>query len=288
VAKELLEERQGRHRFLEYFSDAELETIVAEFVRDGLRVGEKVAYVTGSDAATVARRLAAGQVAWQPALRSGALVVISIAEVESDAPESQVLGVAARVQTFLQAGLRDGYGALRIVSEAHVLAPAGETVEQMHTREALTDALTATQPVTWLCLYDRRRFPLNFLAAAARAHGHGAADNLLYLDESVAITRSSGGPGLRIVGEIDSFNAAAVRQVLESVADESTETLTLIMSQLRFIDVAGLRAIVETATARPATTFRVQDANPALTRLLSLCGWDRLPNLAIKSTADRG
>lgn len=287
MAQGLLEERQGRHRYLQYSTDAELGTIVAEFVRDGLRAGAKVAYVTGSDTATVSRRLATDQVAWEPALRTGALVIITLGDVERGGDQTPVTGVPARVQALVEAGLRDGYGALRIVSEAHVLAPGEETVEQMHTREALTDTLTATQPVTWLCLYDRRRFGPEFLAAAARVHGHGAADDLMFLDEMVAIARHSGGQGLRIVGEIDSFNAAAVRQVLESMADECTEALTLITSELRFIDVAGLRAIIETAIARPDITLLVQDANPVLTRLLSLCGWDRLPNLAVHPTGDR-
>jgi anti-anti-sigma factor len=283
-----LEKRQGRHLYLQYSSDAELATIVAEFIRDGLRAGEKVGYVTGSDAATVAGRLAADQVACEPALRSGALALITLADGEPGADKSRVTGAAARVQAFVEAGMSEGYGALRIVSEAHVLAAAGETVEQMRTREALSDTLTATQPLTWLCLYDRRRFRPDFLTAAARAHDHSVADDLLYSDEIVAIKRYSGESGLRIVGEIDSSNAAVLQDLLGSVADESAEGLTLIMSELRFIDVAGLRAIVDTATARPDITLLVQDACSVFARVLRLCGWDALPNLALRTSGDRG
>jgi anti-anti-sigma factor len=282
----VLEERRGRHLSLQYSSDAELGTIVAEFVRDGLRAAERVAYATDSDLATVTGRLAADQVGWEPALRSGALELITLADVEPGADGSRVTGVVARVQAFVETGLRDGFGALRIVSEAHAAAPAAETVEQMRTREALFDTLTATQPLTWLCLYDRRQFRPDVLTAAARAHDHSVADDLVYLDQMVTITRSSGRPGLRIVGEIDNLNAAALRQVLANMADESADGLTLEMSELRFIDVAGLRAIVDTATARPDITLRVQHANSVVTRQLSLCGWDRLPNLAVHPTRD--
>jgi anti-anti-sigma factor len=199
-----------------------------------------------------------------------------------------VAGVAARVQALVEAGRSDGDGALWLLTEAHVLAPAGESVEQMRIREARTDTLTARQPVTWLCLYDRRRFGPDFLTAAARAHDHSLASDLLYLDQIVTITRYPGGPAVSIVGEIDSSNAAALRHVLESMADEATADLRLIMSELRFIDVAGLRAIVETATARPDIMLLVQDVNSTFPRLLSLCGWDRLPNLAVHPAGDRG
>jgi anti-anti-sigma factor len=287
VQEQVLERRQGGHMCLEYASNQELGAIVGDFVGDGLRAGEKVGYVTGSDVATVTRWLDAEGVAWEPALGSAALVLIAQADLKADGDGSRVTALAARVRAFVEDGLSEGYRALRMASEVRALAPAGESVEQMRAREALADELTAAHPVTGLCLYDQRRFDREFLAAAARAHGGRATADVLCADDIVTITRQPGRPGLCIAGEIDGTNAAALRQTLAGMAGDCPDGVTLDLDELRFIDVAGLRAIVETATAWPQTPWLMVHASPVLARLFGVCGWDRLPNLPISPGGGR-
>ena len=283
-----LDKPQGKHLCAQYSSETELAALMAAFVREGLEAGEKVGWVTGADLATVTERLVAVGVAREAAVREGALVIISLTDGESDNNGSHVPRVGSLVQAFVEEGLCDGYPALRIASEVHALAPEQETVGQMAAREALADQLTASLPITGLCLYDRRRFSDQFLAEAVRAHSDEPAEDLLYMDDILILTRYLGRPGLCVKGAVDSFNAEFLRELLESVADLPSNQLTLSLTELRFIDVAGLRAIVETATSRPGTCLFLQDVSPLVVRMLSLCGWADLPNLAVCPTGHRG
>lgn len=258
----VMEERQGRHLCLQYSSDAELHAIAGTFVREGLAAGDRVGYVSEADAATVAGRLRIQGVACEPALRSGQLVIIALADIDPDADESRVAGLAARVQAFIEEGMAEGYVALRLASEVHALAPRNETLSQMRSREALASELSAALPVTGLCLYDRRRFAEDYLVAASHEHDAGFDPEPLYADELVSIARHPDRPGLRIAGEIDLSNIAGLEQALTSVAEESADGLTLDVSALRFICVAGLRAIVRAAADRPDSSVTLADADP--------------------------
>lgn len=281
MREQMLNQHTGRHLCLQYSSEKELGAIVGEFVRGGLVAGEQIGYITGSDARTVISRLASEGVAWEPALRTSALVMICLSDLETGPDGSRTTATVARVQELVKAALSRGYPAVRVASEVHALAPEAETIEQMHAREALADGLTASFPLTRLCLYDRRHFADAYLTAAARAHDNCMTDDLIYFDDIATITRSPRDRELRIAGEIDAFNAVALRRAVADLAHGGAARVTLDVSALRFVDVAGLRAIVEVATARPHTMLTLAGATAKVVRMLEMCGWAPTPNLLV-------
>ena len=104
-------------------------------------------------------------------------------------------------------------------------------------------------------------------------------DVVLFADDQAVVTGAAGRAELRIVGEVDVSNAAALRSVLMVQPADSTDGLQVDASGLRFIDACGLRAVVEVAGARPHAV-RFVNATPAVLRLVAVCGWDQLPELA--------
>jgi anti-anti-sigma factor len=286
VREQMLNQHTGRHLCLQYSSEKELGAILGEFVRGGLVAGEQIGYITGSDAATVLRRLASEGVAWEAALRSSTLVLICLSDLETGPDGSRTTATVARVKELVKGALSRGYPAVRVASEVHALAPEAETIEQMRAREALADGLTASFPLTRLCLYDRRHFGDAFLTAAARVHDNCMTDDLIYFDDIATITRSPRGGELRIAGEIDAFNAVALRRAVADMAHGPAARVTLDVSALRFVDVAGLRGIVEVARARPHTMLTLTGATAKVVRMLEMCGWAQMPNLVV-STRER-
>src|SRR6478672_12476923 len=109
----MLIQHTGRHLCLQYSSEKELGAIVGEFVRGGLVAGEQIGYITGSDARTVISRLASEGVAWEPALRTSALVMICLSDLETGPDGSRTTATVARVQELVKAALSRGYPAVR-------------------------------------------------------------------------------------------------------------------------------------------------------------------------------
>jgi anti-anti-sigma factor len=266
-----------------YSTERELGAVVAAYVRGGLERGEKVGYATGHDVAAVTGWLASERVAWRSAMRSGALVVMTADDLEKDRDGSRATALADRVEAFVEAGVDEGYAALRLASEAQFLAAPRETLDQLRSREALADVLTSERPMTGLCLYDQRCFGWEYLMEVAQAHDDVAPSEVLHRDGILTITRCPSQRELVLVGEIDASNAAALRSALIRHVVGSARELTINTVQLDFIDVAGVRAIADVATAWPQSQVVVHEASQSLVRVVSLCGWDRIPNLDVRA-----
>jgi anti-anti-sigma factor len=87
--------------------------------------------------------------------------------------------------------------------------------------------------------------------------------------------------GLKLEGELDS---ATVPLAVDAFASRTNGTpeLTLEVSDLTFIDSAGLHAIITFARSRePDGTITISGASPFLLRLFEITQVDRLPNLRI-------
>lgn len=87
--------------------------------------------------------------------------------------------------------------------------------------------------------------------------------------------------GLKLQGELDSATVPLVADAFSSRSNGSPE-LTLEVSDLTFIDSAGLHAIITFARSRePDGTVKISGASPFLRRLFEITQVDRLPNLRI-------
>jgi ABC-type transporter Mla MlaB component len=102
-----------------------------------------------------------------------------------------------------------------------------------------------------------------------------------FSDRSLRITRQVWPNGLCIQGEVDRSNLDTLAAALDALS-VGGEDLHVDLSQLEFIDVAGLRLLTDTARRMPPGQYLILDgAAPYLRRILTLVGWDQTPGLKI-------
>jgi anti-sigma B factor antagonist len=109
--------------------------------------------------------------------------------------------------------------------------------------------------------------------------GSGAAPDgaaSLREDPIAGIVRSDGSIVVSLAGELDLYNAAAVREVLLECCGESPERLIVDLSNVKFIDSTALGVLIEART-RMANRRAFLLAAPGLEtrRALEISGLDR-------------
>jgi len=108
-----------------------------------------------------------------------------------------------------------------------------------------------------------------------------AGKEIIYQDKQLVISRTRKPAGLKFAGEIDSANAHAITQSLASGAPAEGD-VHLDVTQLRFIDVSGIRAIVSSAgNLGEDRRILLHGQSTQLERVLSIVGWAEAPTLAI-------
>ncbi|MYW04852.1 STAS domain-containing protein [Streptomyces sp. SID3343] len=89
--------------------------------------------------------------------------------------------------------------------------------------------------------------------------------------------------GVRLFGEVDLENCAQVRSALVTQAAAGPTDVHVDVASLHFIDVAGLRTLVETALRmQPGRRLVLHSASEELCVLVKLAGWDRVPGLVLE------
>lgn len=101
-------------------------------------------------------------------------------------------------------------------------------------------------------------------------------------DRQLRVVRTARPRGIRLDGEVDMANVEIVRHSLRAVAQRGA-AVTVDVTRLAFIDVAGLRVVVEGAAelAQHGGHLVLVGASRQLLRILRLCGWDAASGLRI-------
>ena len=163
--------RPGDHICAVYSGSAELGHLVADFIVQGLRNGERCWYIaSATEATTVTAALRKRGVKVNMNIRRSALSILDggsayIVHGQFD-PE-------ATVKTFndaIEAALKDGFTGFRAAAEMSWLLKAKDGAQRVIAYEALLRSLFATSSATGLCLYQRTRMPLNVLNGALATH----------------------------------------------------------------------------------------------------------------------
>ncbi|MEV4293194.1 STAS domain-containing protein [Microbispora rosea] len=92
---------------------------------------------------------------------------------------------------------------------------------------------------------------------------------LLYTDTYLSIRWSPADSSVILDGEVDLSNSAAVAKALAEARSERDE-ITVDMGALRFIDLAGLRALLAPASPAVDDAVRLRNVPPHLRRLLEM------------------
>lgn len=200
--------KRGDHICAIYSTNAELAQTAARFLAEGLRNRERCWYVaSGDEGEWVRASLAALHVDVNAELARGALNVISDdgAYVVHGAFDPE-----ATIRVFndaIEQAYNDGFTGFRAAAEMSWALEHEEGTYQLIVYEALLRSLFANCKATGLCLYDRRRMPLDVINGALDTHPYTlrsssgdcctnpfydpAASRLSPVDESVALSKLS-------------------------------------------------------------------------------------------------
>ncbi len=270
-------------------SDEHLWEVTARYLADGLAAGEHVVYFEDGTIDAVLRRLADDRVDVRVPLQRGQLAI-----VPTDATRALLRGTAAHVLATADAtivdALANGYPAVRLVGQAHSALESG--LAHMLAYEAGIDEMLGDRPAQVLCLYDRVRFPEDAIASLRALHHHEIVSTAVYDDSLLRIT-SSDPCTARVAGEADRSNRPRIKRFLESALDQalrspsSSPEITLDLSSLRFLDVAGAVNLVHAGQEFPsAHTLVLTGVRPGVLRLLDRCGAPFVEQLRVEPRVD--
>ncbi|MBV1849833.1 MEDS domain-containing protein [Catellatospora tritici] len=275
--------RPGDHACLTFSDTDERLDIVAAFVRDGLRAGEKVVCLTESLSPTALTEELARR-GFAPQRADGQLHIAAAGEFfvpDGVFDSGRVLG-ALRAQIEL-AG-RDGYHGLRVTSDmCWALRPVSGAAGLMDYESQLTRIL-AQENATAVCQYDRQCFDTVTLATAAEAHGATVAAITYHDDAMLRICRQHVPTGVRVAGEID-YRAAEplTRAMAEALALD--DHIDVNLTRLVFLDTVAAGVIVQSAvglTAAQRMTVRCQGMPY---KILTALGLRDIPGVTLMAVA---
>lgn len=234
----------GDHACLVSACDEERWSLVSAYVRAGLERGERTVYVAAEHSEGEVRRALAISGHDRDLVVLPAAVAHGYAHGSFDYVER--LGVWAEQA---HAAVAEGFTGLRVAFDMTWLDDVDLSLDELVDLELRGTHVFQAAPGTALCIYDPRRFHSHTLARAGHAHrvrlGTAAAPEPVF--RSQLLTVATSGPGaVALAGEVDRSNAGALGHALESVLD-GRDALLIDLSQLEFIDAAGLRTIHDTA-----------------------------------------
>lgn len=163
--------RPGDHICALYTGDAELNDIVADFLAEGLRNGERCWYVAPSDDRSPLRTaLARRDVDLASEIRRGALLVIPPADAYADGDRFEPEQTMATFSDAIERALGDGYAGFRAAAEMSWVLQVPDGAQQLFTYEALLRSLFSTSRAIGLCLYQRDLMPVDVIGGALTTH----------------------------------------------------------------------------------------------------------------------
>jgi anti-anti-sigma factor len=125
-------------------------------------------------------------------------------------------------------------------------------------------------------------------------HHTEVARPALYDDNLLRITAAGTGTA-RLAGEIDHSNRTPIRRLLETALDQALRSemaptdITLDLSSLRFVDVAGAVSLVHAAEEFPASHRLVlTGVRPRVMRVLDRCGAPFAAQLDVRARPGAG
>ncbi len=228
--------RPGDHVCWTFADAADFTAAVLPFLDEGRRLGEQLLLVGASRPELV--RALAPLPGRDEMLASGQLEVRSTAEVYALGGEVSPAEQVAAYRSLVDAALARGRTGLRVAADVTPLVRGGiDGRRRLHAYEQLADALMGSVAMTALCLYEAS-LGAEVLGPVALLHPdqhHGEEEPLAHL--------SGRGPSLSLHGEVDVTLADGLARALVDVAGDTPGEVVLDLSDLRFLDVAGARAL---------------------------------------------
>lgn len=276
----------GDHACLTFSDADERMDLVAAFVRDGLRRGQKVVCWTDSVAPDrLVGELAARSVRPGAALRRGQLVLATIGDPLAGPHRNGAAGMVEVLAGELARAGREGYPGLRVTADM-CWATRPSAADELLAFETEVAGLFADGRLCLICQYDRDRFDGVTLAFAAKAHPRAVAAQVYHDHPLLRICRQYSPPGIRIAGELDYRH----QDVLEQALAESLRLdrhMHVNLSRLDYIDGSCAGAIVQTALRLPPSRRMTVTCRRLAATVLDLVGAGNVPQLRVQRIHDQ-
>jgi anti-anti-sigma regulatory factor len=269
--------RPGEHACCRFASSEDRDRLAIALVLDGLDRGHKVLYVGDSKgAADLVSKLFALDEGVESAVESGQIELRSA--LDFYAPDGafvaeRSLGTARQEHAR---ALDEGYTGLSATGDmSWALAGAPGSDDLVDYERGLDDEEPDDTRVL-LCQYDHGRFAPATESDVVTAHGVDVSPELAMIGRdgvlAAALVTTTG--TLRLSGELDFGCAEALGDAL---AEHAREPLRLDLADLRYVDVAGMRAL----RGDPGRRLSITAASDLVRRLIELLTWDTDPDVEI-------
>lgn len=258
---------RGDHVCWAYDDDAAFEDAAVRFLAEGLAQGDRLLWV-GDGAADRLRRSGTPLADVDGLSARGALTLVPLAEAYDTAgpfaPEQQLAFYDAATRRAVD----DGYRGLRVVAEITGLAAVESSRAELLRWEHLADDYVAHGPgFTALCVYRSDLLPPDAVADVVSlhpvSHTEGTAATFrVWFDDGA----------LLLAGDVDAFTTGRLSRLL-AATHVDTPVVTLDLSGLTFVDLAGVRAVVHWAgtLSRDGRSLELRGASRLFRRM-----WDLL------------
>ncbi len=239
--------RPGDHACLVFTDSEERLDLVAAFVRDGLRAGQRVICLTEAiPEAGLADELARRGLNITAARQEGQLQVVDSGKFFVPQGSFDPERVIGEVRKALASAGRDGYQGLRITSDMGWALRPVSGLSDLPAYESQLTALLGADNATAVCQFDRQRFDTITISTALEGHTCAVAAVTYHDDALLRICRQHVPPGIRVAGEMD-------YRAVDALTTAMTEALSLDahidvnLAHLRFLDTMAAGVIVQAA-----------------------------------------
>jgi hypothetical protein len=161
----------GTHVCFPYVSPTEHRSIVAAFLREGLRRGERCLYVAGTSAReSVSAQLAELGTPVGEARARGALVMMDTAQVYPPGPAFDPERQVQVLESLIDGARAEGFSGFRGVGEAPTDVRERYPREPLLRYEAAASDVLRNKGALGLCVYDRRHTDADTMVNILRTH----------------------------------------------------------------------------------------------------------------------
>ncbi|OLB66905.1 MAG: hypothetical protein AUI10_01505 [Actinobacteria bacterium 13_2_20CM_2_72_6] len=278
--------RPGDHACLTFTDPEERLDLVAAFVRDGLRTGQKVVCVTDAIPQTaLSAQLTERDLPVADATGSGQMSVLASGDTfiaGGSFGSARMIGMLAGQ---IAEARRDGFAGLWITSDmCWALRPVAG-VDQLMTYESQVTRLLADGGATAVCQYDRQCFDTVTLTGATANHTLALAATTYHDDPLLRICRQYQPSGIRVSGEIDYRSIEPLTRAL-SEALALDEHVHVNLTGLAFTDGSAAGAIGQAAASLRAEQRMTVRCQAQAGKVLRVLGLDGLAGVTVVITDD--
>jgi anti-anti-sigma regulatory factor len=238
---------------------------VLAWTREGLAADERVLLVQPpAKAAAFVGLLETNGIDYRGHADRGQLLVIPPAEAYLVRGEFDPARRLEEHAAFVEKSVDEGWAAVRMSAEATVALAAIPDRDGLRTYEHGLEELTRSLPLSALCFYSRNLFAAA-LPDAVAAHPAAVSDRLLRVGTETG--------RMRAMGEADASNADLLNG-MGRMAVGTDGNITVDLSALTFIDVGGVRRLVDLARSLPpGRRMRVVSPPHAFRTIVDMVGW---------------